>query len=139
MKLVLMLTGLLLPALAAACVKSLRWNEDPPYSMRLANGEIGGLQVELHRAVLKRLGCKAVLVEMPFARALAELQLGRLDLLPGTFDRPERRAFARFSQPVLKVRNLLYLRQADLERSQGKDLATLVAEGWQLGVQVGVI
>lgn len=133
------LSLLLLPGAAAACVKSLRWNEDPPYSMRLADGRVGGLQIELHQALLQRLGCKTELVEMPFARALTELQLGRLDLLPGSFDRPERRAFAWFSQPLIQVRNLLYVRAAERQRTQGKDLGALVAEGWRIGVQVGVV
>lgn len=133
----LLWASLLLPA--AACVKSLRWNEDPPYAMRLPDGRIGGLQVELNSALLQRLGCKVELVEMPFARALTELQIGRLDLLPGAFDRPERRAFAMFSQPLVRVRNLLYVRQRDLDRLRGKALATLVDEGIRLGVQVGVV
>lgn len=130
---------LTLPALSGACVKTLRWNEDPPYSMRLADGRIGGLYVELHQALLQRLGCKAELQEMPFARALTELQLGRLDLLPGTFDRPERRGYALFSQVLVPVRNLLYVRQGDLPRTQGKTLVALLANGLRLGVQVGVI
>lgn len=131
---------LLLPWVASqACLKSLRWNEDPLYSMRLPDGRVGGLQIELHQALLQRLGCKLQLVEMPFARALAELQLGRLDLLPGAFDRPERRAFAWFSQPLIQVRNLLYVRAGERQRIEGKDLATLVAEGCRIGVQVGVV
>jgi polar amino acid transport system substrate-binding protein len=138
--LTLLLVALLsLPPPAGACVKTLRWNEDPPYSMRLADGSIAGVNIELHRSLLQRLGCKVELVEMPFARALTELQLGRLDLLPGAFDRPERRAFALFSQPLVQVRNLLYVRQGDLARTQGKSLANLVAEGWRLGVQIGVV
>lgn len=135
----LILPAMLAPSVAAACVKSLRWNEDPPYAMRLADGRVGGLQVELHRELLRRLGCRVELVEMPFARALTELQLGRLDLLPGAFDRPERREFAWFSQALIQVRNLLYVRPVDLPRLQGKTLPTLVAEGWRIGVQVGVV
>lgn len=131
---------LLLPwAASQACVKSLRWHDDPPYSMRLADGSVGGLNVELHTMVLQRLGCRVELVEMPFARALTELQLGRLDLLPGTFDRPERRAYALFSQPAVEVRNLLFVRRDDAPRLQGKGLSNLVADGWRIGVQVGVV
>lgn len=135
-----LLALLLLPlSHAAACVKTLRWSEDPPFSMRLPDGRIGGLNVELHEQLLQRLGCRVELVEMPFARALAELQLGRLDLLPSTFDRPERRSYAHFSKPTLQIRNRLYVRSGDLPRLQGQDLAQLVAQGWRIGVQVGVI
>jgi polar amino acid transport system substrate-binding protein len=135
---VLLLT-LLLPLAAAACVKSVRWSEDPPFSMRLPNGRIGGVIVDLHEALLQRMGCRAQLVEMPFARALAELQLGRLDLLPSTFDRPERRSYARFSQPTLQIRNLLFVRREDLAKLRGQSLAQLVAGGWRIGAQVGVV
>lgn len=137
--LLLLLFALLSPALAQGCVKTLRWNQDPPYSMRLPDGRIGGLHVELHQALLQRLGCRAELVELPFARALTDLQLGRLDLLPGSFDLPERRAYAHFSQPLIKVRNLLYVRAADRQRAAGKGLAELITDGWRVGVQVGVV
>nr|WP_286947961.1 hypothetical protein [Pseudomonas sp. UBA6718] len=50
--------SLLAPGLAgAACVVSLRWDNDPPYSMQLADGAIGGISVDSARGVLHELGC----------------------------------------------------------------------------------
>lgn len=85
------------------------------------------------------MGCQVRLLDMPFARALLELEAGRLDLLPGTFARPERQRYAHFTQPVLRSRNLLYVPVADPPRLQGRDLAQLVADGLRLGAQVGVM
>ena len=78
--------SLLAPGLAgAACVVSLRWDNDPPYSMQLADGSIGGISVDSARRVLHELGCEVHLVRLPWARALRELEQGRLDVLTGAF------------------------------------------------------
>ncbi|MBH9553277.1 substrate-binding periplasmic protein [Inhella gelatinilytica] len=126
---------------ALACVKSVRWHNDPPYSYRGADGEITGLQVELARAVLQRLGCRMALVDMPFARALTELEAGRLDILPGAFQRPDREAFAHFSTVLLmQSRNLLFARKAAWSpATQIRDLEALVSGSFRLGAQIGVV
>lgn len=126
-------------ATATACTKRLRWNDDPPYSMRLPNGQVGGLQVELARAVLQRMGCQVRLEELPFARALVELKAGRLDMLDGAFPLPERRAYAHFSEVRSISRNLVFIRAADRPRFQDQSLADLHRQGWQFGAQVGVV
>lgn len=105
---------------AQACTKRLRWNDDPPYSMRLPNGQISGLTVELAQAALARLGCQAELLEMPFARAMAELKAGRLDMIDGVFVLPERQASAHFSAPVQWGRNLVFVRAADASRVRSR-------------------
>lgn len=125
-------------ASAQACVKSLRWNDDAPFSMRDARGEIVGLQIDLARAALERLGCTARLVEMPWARALAELEAGRLDMLTGTFRRPEREAYAHFAGPGLRSPNVLFVRADALERWPQTRLLDLKGRGFRLGAQIGV-
>jgi len=123
---------------ANACTKRLRWSEDPPYSMRLPDGQISGLTVALAQAVLGRLGCKVELLELPFARALADLQAGQLDMIDGVFVLPERQAYAYFSIPSQRARNVVFVRAADLPRVNTLELADLHQDGWQFGVQVGV-
>jgi polar amino acid transport system substrate-binding protein len=55
-----------LPSLAtAACEKTLRWNDDPPFSMQADDGSIVGIDVDINRAVLERLGCQATLRKLP--------------------------------------------------------------------------
>lgn len=134
----LLLLGL--PGLApAACEKTLRWDDDPPFSMQAANGTVGGIYLDLNRAALERLGCQAQLRKLPWARALKELQLGRLDILPGAFRRPEREVYAHFSGPVLPPsRNILFMHAQLLQRWPVKRLLELQHSEFRLGAQINV-
>lgn len=129
---------LALGAGAQACEVRARWNDDPPYSMRLADGRLSGLNVEMVELVLGRMGCRVQWVELPWARALVELEAGRLDVLPGGFRRPEREGYAYFVAQHELSRNRLYVRAADRARVGA---ATRLAEvpGLRLGVQIGVV
>lgn len=125
-------------AAAAPCEKTVRWNEDPPFSMRRADGEIVGLNVELVRETLRRMDCSARLVEMPWARALTELEAGRLDILPGALRSPERERFALFSAPGPQSRNILFMHQRGTATWRFGKLADLRGSGFRLGTQIGV-
>ncbi|MEJ6002107.1 substrate-binding periplasmic protein [Paucibacter soli] len=139
--LLLALSGLagLSQAAAPACEKKLRWNDDPPFSMRLPDGTIGGVQLDINVEALRRMDCSVKLVEMPFARALLELEHGELDVLAGAFRRPEREAYAWFSAPVLHSRNTLYIRRAEAARWPFKTLLELRGSPFRLGAQIGVV
>ena len=121
-----------------ACTKKLRWYQDPPYSMRLPDGRIGGWSVDLTQELMKRMGCTLVMEEMPFARALLELKEGRIDMLDGAFATPERLAYAHFSKPTLRSRNLVFIRTTDRARFKEQTLGDLHRAGWQFGIQAGV-
>jgi polar amino acid transport system substrate-binding protein len=123
----------------APCVKTLAWSDDPPNTMRLSSNAVGGVEIDLHRELFKMMGCELRLVEIPFARALGELEAGHIDMIPATLARPERQAYALFSKPLLFLHNVLYVRAADLPQTQGRRLAELVDLGWRLGGQVGVV
>lgn len=133
--------GLLLAALPArACEVRARWNDDPPYSLRLADGRITGLNVELVELTLARLGCRARWVELPWARALVELEAGRLDLLPGGFRRPEREAYAYFVAQHVLSRNRFFVRRPERDRiGSATRLSEVLRPGLRLGVQIGVV
>lgn len=129
----------LLPIPLLGCEKTLRWDDDPPFSMRLANGEVGGLDVDFNRAALTRLGCRARLVKLPWARALKELELGRLDILPGAFRKPERELYAYFSGKVLAPsRNILFMHRDALARWPVSSLLELQDTPFRLGAQINV-
>ena len=144
MKLVQYLMGatiacsLLAASATAACTKTVRWYDDAPHSYRADNGEIRGFDVELSREVLRRIGCQAHYVEMPWARALVELESGRLDILPGSYRSPERERIAYFSIPALQSPNLLYLSRAAAAKYKLGKLEDLLATDLRLGVQLGV-
>ena len=123
----------------AACEKTLRWDDDPPFSMQTADGAVVGISIEVNRAALARLGCQTKLRKLPWARALKELELGRLDILPGAFRRPEREAYAHFSGPVLPPsRNILFMHTQALQRWPATRLLELQHSEFRLGAQVNV-
>lgn len=129
----------LLPGTVLACEKTLRWDDDPPFSMRLANGEVGGISVDLNRLALERLGCTTRLVKLPWARALKELENGRLDVLPGAFRKPEREVYALFSGKVMRPsRNILFMHRDALARWPVSRLLELQDTSFRLGAQINV-
>jgi len=121
-----------------ACTKTVRWFDDPPYSFRQSDGEIAGFDADLAREVLRRTGCATRFVNMPWARALAELESGRLDVLPGTFRSGKRERFAHFSIPVQQTPNVLYLSPAAAAKYRPAALEELAGTPFRLGVQIGV-
>lgn len=122
----------------APCVKSVRWNDDAPYSFKTPDGQLRGFGIELMREVLKRMGCTARFVEMPWARALVELEAGRLDLLPGALRKPEREQFAYFSRPMNRSPNVLFMHRKAASTYTVNKLADLMGTPFRLGAQIGV-
>jgi polar amino acid transport system substrate-binding protein len=130
----------LLPALAVAnCQKTLRWADDPPFSMRAEDGSVVGIYVDANREVLERLGCEVRLRKLPWGRALKELEIGRLDILPGAFKRPEREVYAHFSGTILPPsRNILFMHRLALARWPISQLLALQHSDFRLGAQINV-
>lgn len=117
-----------------------RWNPDPPYSMRDGSDRVVGLQAELVEEALERIGCRAVWVQLPWARALVELQAGRLDVLPGALRRPEREAYAHWAEQHVVVPNRLYVRASQRAGfGNATRLRDVLKPGLKLGVQIGVV
>ncbi len=135
-----LLLAVYLPSLAmAACEKTLRWDDDPPFSMELLDGSIGGIYVDANRAALEQMDCTIIMRKLPWARALKELELGRLDILPGAFRRPQREAYAYFSGVVLPhSRNLLFVHQGTFEHQPITRLIELQHTSFRLGAQINV-
>lgn len=124
-------------ALASACELRMTWKHDPPYQYHDSRGRLSGLEIEVARAALDRLACRLIPVELPFARAMAELEAGRIELVPGVLPTPERERYARFSLPGVRTRNLVFLRN---DLATGARLATLEdlrASDLRVGVERG--
>ena len=133
-----LLVGQLGSAVAAECVKTVRWFDDAPYSYKAPDGSVQGLNPDLAREALARMNCQAKFVEMPWARALAELEAGRLDILPGALRRPERERFAYFSRPVNRSPNVLFVRKASADKFAISRLSDIVGTPFRLGMQPSV-
>lgn len=130
--------GLLLALQAVACDKTVRWYDDPPYSFRTSDGSVGGFDVELIREAFGRMGCRAWFVNMPWARALIELESGRLDVLPSIFLSPERDEFAYFSIASLQSPNVLFIAPTARAKYRVNQLNDILGTQFRLGVQIGV-
>lgn len=124
---------------AEGCELRVRWAEDPPYFIPV-NGRVEGLLIEVLTETLARMGCKPVWVELPWARALIELQQGHIDIVAGALRRPEREAYAYFVDRRFESRNRLYMRAADAARlGDATTLAGALKADLRLGVQIGVV
>lgn len=133
-----LLLGGSLAAHAADCVKSVRWYDDAPYTYRGPDGNPAGLTVDVLQEALGRMGCKARWVEWPWARALAALEGGQLDILPGALKTAERQRFAYFSRAINRSPNVLFVAQAVAEKYRFQKLADLIGTEFRLGMQLGV-
>lgn len=127
-------------ASAEYCVKTFRWAEDPPYTYRSEEAPEGvsGIDADIVRTVLDRMGCEVVFVEMPWARALAELKSGRVDIVSGAFDTPERRQYAYYSAYGQSVPNVLFMRAEDAKDTRISSFVDFLESDLILGGQVGV-
>lgn len=124
---------------AAGCELRVRWAEDPPY-FGAAHGHVEGLMADVLTEALTRMGCRPVWVELPWARALLELQEGHVDVVAGALRRPEREAYAYLVDAHFESKNRLYMRAADAARlGAGATLAGMLEGGLKLGVQIGVV
>jgi polar amino acid transport system substrate-binding protein len=130
--------GVSLSAHAQDCVKTVRWYDDAPYTYRGLDGNPTGLTVDLLQEALGRVGCKARWVELPWARALAALEGGQLDILPGALKTLERQRFAYFSRAVNRSPNVLFMVQTAIDKYPVQKLADLMGTDFRLGIQLGV-
>lgn len=101
----------------------------PPYVIA-RQGRASGPMVDVLRATCERLGWRCELSLLPWRRALAEAEAGRLDGLFPLLQTPERERLFHFSSPVLNARYALFSRSGQSYRYDGP--ASL--EGHELGV-----
>ncbi len=121
------------------CLKTARWNNDPPYSMQGKDGEIHGIHPDLLREIMKRIPCDLQFVEMPWARALVEVQSGRLDVLMNAAKTAERQEFAHFSSATDRSRNVLFVSRESGHKYHINKLADIIGTDFRLGVQINAV
>lgn len=121
----------------AVCRLTVRWEQQPPYGVRLSDGVRSGYYAEAVREAARRSGCQARFVEMPWARGLRELEAGRLDVMPGALRTLGRERFARYTRPINLSPNLLFLESAAARRWPLADLEALSGTPLRVGIEVG--
>ncbi len=117
------------------CTKTVRWELQPPYGVRLADGDRGGYYADVVKEALRRMGCETQFVDLPWARGLRELQEGSIDIVAGVLATPERAAYARFSRPINLSPNLLFLRHRALQGKRLSQLSDVMGTDWTIGVE----
>ncbi len=123
---------------APACQLKFSWSDDPPYLMREGQGPVAGITAEVVEASLKRMNCTVTWIEMPWARALLEIEGGRLDGAANLVRRPEREVYALFAQPQFRSRVLLFAGAPGQKlAAAAADLRSLMAQHFRLGAQIG--
>jgi polar amino acid transport system substrate-binding protein len=120
------------------CEITLRWDDDPPYFMS-QDDEVVGIDADLGREAMERLGCSLSFKKLPWARALQELREGRVDMLSGAYRTSEREQYAHYSEVVgLVSPNILFIRQSEAANFDFNDLRSLLESDFRLGAQVNV-
>jgi len=125
------------PTFAADCVQTVRRNPDPAASIRGADGQLTGVRLSLTVEALRRMGCRAVIKDLPWSRALNDLSRGELDVLPAAHRTSEREAFAVFSTRLTPAQFRVFLRKG-LAQPAPADVEALHRSGLKLGLQSGV-
>lgn len=126
-------------AFADQCNKTVRWNDDPPYTFQDSDKQIRGITADILQEAFKRLNCSATYLELPWARALHKLEAGTLDILSGALRTPEREQFAYYSRPINRSPNVLFVKKNALSEFNLSQLSDIKNSNFRLGAQIGVI
>lgn len=126
-------------ASAASCVLTMRWTDDPPYTMAPDQQHVEGIHADIIREAMRRQGCSIEFVKLPWARALAELKEGRVQIITGAYRTPEREAFAHYAASYLSSPNVLFVRAGDVPFIPAQKLSDLEGRDIRLGVLIGVV
>lgn len=103
----------------------------------LQDGRWIGLDVELAEAVVEEAGFAAEFVELPWSRALACIESGKLDLMTNLSRTPDREALMDFVGPERISKRVLVVRRENLAlRINGLD--DLVSAAARTGLKFGI-
>ncbi|MDF2179326.1 transporter substrate-binding domain-containing protein [Aliiglaciecola sp. CAU 1673] len=82
-----------------ACELRVRMFEFPPQAMQQEDSSWQGMDVDYSEALLKRVGCEARFINVPWARGLKMLREGELDMMLNLSDIDDRRDYIHFIGP----------------------------------------
>lgn len=119
-----------------ACTLRLGWEYFEPFQVK-RDGEVTGLDVTLFREAAAIARCTVETYELPWARMLRALELGRMDVALGASFTPDRAAYARFTQPYRREEFVIFMRQGELERLGPGGLLDIAQAGLRLGTGTG--
>ncbi|ENY70678.1 extracellular solute-binding protein [Aeromonas diversa CDC 2478-85] len=114
-RLTALLLLLALPCYGAAPLK-IGWSPWPPFQYEDHRQRLTGIDIELTRSVLERLGREYRFVSMPWARSLHALQYSEIDVAMGARYLPERARLFDYSEPYRYSDLVLLLRSEEQEK-----------------------
>lgn len=75
-------------------------------------GKVSGIEADIMRLVSKRMGLPIKIEVIPWARALEEARLGKVDCFFAAFKNPEREAFLHFTDTPIHTSKLVFYKNA---------------------------
>lgn len=120
-----------------SCELTMGWDPWEPYHFAAAGGQAQGLDIDLIEALGTRVGCEFEFIQGNWASLLLLLKAGELDVLAGASITPEREEYARFSDTYREERFALFVRSEERSQWQGKTLASLLDDGFRVGITQG--
>ena len=110
------------------------WEIFEPSYYKDTDGKPAGLTFELLHEISKKTGYELKFLEMPWIRAVKEIEHGNLDLTAEAFKTSEREKFAYFSIPFIKPSYVLWVRKGESENYPFKIIKDLSSTPFQLGM-----
>ncbi|MEH6631590.1 MAG: transporter substrate-binding domain-containing protein [Halopseudomonas aestusnigri] len=98
------------------CEFTLAWENYPPFIYLDEQQHLTGFDVEVAEQAFTLMGCDAKWLEMPWARALVNMENGHVMVLASANMTSERKAFSHYSIPYRVSRQSLFLREGSHHR-----------------------
>lgn len=124
----------------AGCEKGLviAYSNWPPYHYADENGQPAGLDIEILGNVLSTINCGFTLRQVPWKRALRELEGGSVDVGLAASRNAEREKFAWFSVPYRRESMVMFMRKGDPLRYSPHSLSDLADTDYTVGLVLGI-
>ena len=87
----------------------------PPFEEETSGGGYEGVTADFIRAVAKKVGLKLDVVFDHWDNHLKNLKDKKIDVAPGLFDTPERRAFLLLTEPFVELSDALYVSEKTMD------------------------
>ncbi len=115
------------------------WNPYQYMAVRDDLKHLTGLDVQLVRAICKRMGYEVLFEEVPWKQHQNDVKEGIRDIAAGAFKNEERASYAYYSAPYRTETDVLYIRSADASRFKFKDASNLMRLFTERSVRLGVV
>ncbi|WP_430460774.1 substrate-binding periplasmic protein [Thalassolituus sp. LLYu03] len=115
------------------------WEPWEPYTFTDDTGRETGVDLEVQREVLRRMGCTVQFVNHPWKRLLAEIEQGVMHMTGSASFSDERAQWGHFSIPYRKEKMQLLVREGEAAgfRETIRTLRDLPGHGFVLGITRG--